>query len=42
MLFLVVLDHKYGEWVAVQLGTMVIDHLVTTMTTEELQEDGES
>ena len=42
MLFLVVLDHKYGKQVPVQLGTLVIDHLVATMTNEELQQAGET
>ena len=37
MLFLVVLDNKYGERVHVQLGILVIDPLVMTMTKEELQ-----
>ena len=32
VLFLVVSDNKYGERVPVQLGTLVIDHLVATMT----------
>ena len=31
VLFLVVLDHKYGKQLPVQIGTQVIDHLVTTM-----------
>ena len=38
VLFLVVSDHKYGEWVPVQLGTLVIDPLVVIMTLEELQQ----
>ena len=37
VLFLIILDNKYGERVPVQLGTLVIDHLVVTMTMEELQ-----
>ena len=41
VLFLVVSVHKYGEWVPAQLSTLVIDHLVVTMTTEELQQTGE-
>ena len=32
VLFLVILDHKYGKKVPVQIGTQVIDHLVVTMT----------
>ena len=42
LLFMVVSDHKYGEWVPEQLGTLVIDNLVVTMTTEELQQPGET
>ena len=38
VLFLVVLGHKYGEWVPVQLGTLVIDQLVVIVTSEELQQ----
>ena len=38
MLFLVILDNRYGERVPVQLGTMVIYYLVVTMTNEELQQ----
>ena len=41
MLFLVILDHKYGERVPVQIGTQVIDHLLVTMTEKELQHTGE-
>ena len=37
VLFLVVLDHKYGEHVSVQLSTLVIDDLVVTFTKEQLQ-----
>ena len=32
ILFLAVLDHKYGESILVQIGTQVIDHLVVIMT----------
>ena len=42
VLFLVVSDHKYGEWVPVQLGTVVIDQSVVTITTEELQQASET
>ena len=42
MLFLVVLNPKYGERVLVQIGTQVIDHLVVTMTEKELQLAGET
>ena len=42
VLYLVVSDHKYGEQVPVQLGVLVIDHLVATMTTEELQQASET
>ena len=38
--FTVVLDHKYGERVPLQIGTQVIDHLVVTMTKKELQQVG--
>ena len=38
MLFLVVLDHNYGERVPVQLGTGVRDYLVVTMTEKQLQQ----
>ena len=38
MLFLVILDHKYGERVSVQIGTQVVDHLVATVTEKELQQ----
>ena len=41
MLFLVITDHKYGERVAVQIGTQGRDHLVANMTGEELQEAGD-
>ena len=37
MFILVILDHKYGERVPAQIGTQVIDHLVVTITEEELQ-----
>ena len=40
VLFLVISDNKYGERVPVQIGTLVIDHLVVTMTVEELQQAG--
>ena len=40
VLFLVILDHKYGQRVSVQIGTKVIDHLVVTMTREEFQQAG--
>ena len=42
MLFLVVLDNKYGEKVTVQIGTKVIDHLVVIITKKELQQAGET
>ena len=42
MLFLVASDHKYGYWVHVQLDTLVIDHLIVIMTTEELQQADET
>ena len=42
MLYLVVANHKYGDRVLVQIGTQVIDQLVTTMTEEELQKAGET
>ena len=42
ILLLAVLDHKYREQVPVQLGKLVIDHLVLTMTTEELQQTDET
>ena len=32
VLFLVILDHRYGERVPLQIGTQVIDYLVVTMT----------
>ena len=41
-LFLVILDHKYGERVPVQIGTQVIYHLVETMTEKEFQWAGET
>ena len=41
MLFFEVLDHKHGKQVPVQLGTLVIDLLVVTMITEELQQAGD-
>ena len=37
VLFLVISDNKCGERVPVQIGTLVIDNLVVTMTMEELQ-----
>ena len=37
MLFLVTLDHKYGERIPVQVGTHVIAHLVVIITEKELQ-----
>ena len=37
VLFLVILDHKYGERVSVEIGPQVIDHLVMTISKEELQ-----
>ena len=37
VLFLVVANHNYGDRVSVQIGTQVIDQLVTTMTEKELQ-----
>ena len=42
MLFLVIPDHKYGERVPVQIGTQIINHLLATMTEEELQQAGET
>ena len=42
MLYLIILEHKYWEGVPVQTGTQVIDHLVATMTGEELQQAGET
>ena len=42
LLFLVVPDHKYGQRVHVQIGTLVIDHLVMTITKEELQWAGDT
>ena len=42
VLFLVILDNKYGERVPEQLGILVIDHLVVTMTVEALQQDGDT
>ena len=41
MLILVILDHKYGKMVPVQIGTQDIEHLVVTMTEKELQQAGE-
>ena len=35
MLFLVISEYKYGERVPVEIGTLVIDHLVITMTVED-------
>ena len=42
MLFLVIADHKFGGRVPVQIDTQVIDHLVVTMTEEELQQAGDT
>ena len=42
MLFLVISDNKYGERVPAQIGTLVIDHLVMTMTADELQLTGDN
>ena len=42
MLFLVVVNHKYGDRVPVQIGTEIIDQLVTTMTKKELQKASET
>ena len=42
VLSLVILENKYGERVPVQIGTLVIDHLVATMTAEELQQAGDT
>ena len=36
------MNNKYGERVPVQKGTLVIDHLVMTMTAEELQQAGDT
>ena len=41
MLFLVISDQKYVKRVPMQVGTHIIDHLVTTMTEKELQQSGE-
>ena len=38
VLLLVILDHKYGKTVPVQISSLIIDHLVPTMTEEELQQ----
>ena len=35
ILFLVILYHKNWERVPVQIGTLVMDHLVVTMTKKE-------
>ena len=42
MLFFVISDNKYIERVPVQLGTLVVDHLVVTMIMEELQQVGDT
>ena len=42
VLFLVVVNHKYGDRGPVQIGTQVIDQLVATMTKTELQKAGET
>ena len=42
VLFLVILDNKYGERVPIQISTLVTDHLVMTMTTEEVQQAGDT
>ena len=42
MLFLVILDHKYGDNLPVQMGTQVIDLLVATVTQKELEQAGET
>ena len=42
MSFLGILDHKYWERVPVQISTQVIDHLIVTMTGEELQQAGDT
>ena len=42
MVFLVISDNKCGEQVPLQLGTLVTDHLVMTMTSEERQQAGET
>ena len=38
VLCMVILDNKYQERVPVQIGTLVIDHLVMTITVDELQQ----
>ena len=38
MLFLVTLGNKYEERIPGQLGTLVIDYMVVTMTRKELQQ----
>ena len=40
MLLVVILDNKYQKRVPVEIGTLVIDHLVATMTFEDLQQAG--
>ena len=40
ILFLVILDNKYGERVPIQIGNLVIDNVVRTMTMAELQHVG--
>ena len=40
--FLVILGNKYGKRVPIQIGTLVIDHLVSVMTMEELQQAGDT
>ena len=42
MLFLVVANHRYQNWVPVQIGIQVINQLVATMTEKELQKAGET
>ena len=38
MLFLIILNHTYGEKIPVQMDAKVTDYLVVTMTKKELQQ----
>ena len=42
VLFMFVGNHKLGDRFQVQIGTQVIDQLVTTMTDKKLQNVGET
>ena len=42
MLSLVVANHKYGDRAPLQIGTQVIDQLVSSMTEKELQKASET